>query len=152
MGRRASNIAGITYGRLTVLRRTPGPNTKASYWICQCSCGNMKIATASHLNSARVASCGCLLEEARSKLKLSKQPREERLRKRREYYAKTRGNLPPHPHLFYKRTRPIKIGPLTKHIAQIKINGRLKVLGMFKTRDEAIQAHTKAFKIHYPNT
>ncbi len=62
--RRWVNLAGVVFGRLTVLREAPSQNRNAR-WLCRCVCGNEKAVDVSHLRSGRTRSCGCLgLESA----------------------------------------------------------------------------------------
>ena len=75
------NLTGMTFGRLTVARQADDYVTPKgvhyAQWVCKCSCGNEDeiIATANHLKSGRVQSCGCL----------SKEMKTNRLRKYNEY-------------------------------------------------------------------
>lgn len=36
-------------------------------WLCECDCGNLKIARSGHLNAGKAVSCGCMEYELRSK-------------------------------------------------------------------------------------
>ena len=54
---------GDKFGLLTVIQETPKPEnrkTKGKYYLCQCECGNQKIADKSGLIRGGVKSCGCL--------------------------------------------------------------------------------------------
>ena len=53
------DITGQTFGRLTVLSFVEQKG-KFTYWKCQCSCGNIKIAEGCTLRSGNCKSCGCL--------------------------------------------------------------------------------------------
>ena len=55
---RADNIAGKTYGHLTVESFVSASKGHA-YWLCRCDCGNYTVARGSHLKSGNVSSCGC---------------------------------------------------------------------------------------------
>lgn len=55
---RAKNLAGNTFGQLTVLHQIESPNHH-SYWACKCSCGNDKIVRGDYLTGGHVISCGC---------------------------------------------------------------------------------------------
>lgn len=58
------DLTGRTFGRLTVLRRSPNRRTsKAVVWLCACSCGTQTEVTANELRSAKIKSCGCLVKE-----------------------------------------------------------------------------------------
>ena len=58
------DLTGRTFGRLKVLEKVPPPDhvkdKRASYWKCQCRCGNEIIAKRNGLTSGRTQSCGCL--------------------------------------------------------------------------------------------
>ena len=58
------DITNQNFGRLIALR----PSTKRSshgeiYWICQCSCGNIKEILGRNLRKGLTTSCGCLQKE-----------------------------------------------------------------------------------------
>lgn len=52
------NLLGQTFNYLTII---DGPQRKNGrvYWICKCSCGNIKTIRADGLKSGKVKSCGC---------------------------------------------------------------------------------------------
>lgn len=61
---RRMELTGMTFGRLTVLGFNGITETKkVSTWLCQCACGNMRIARGSNLKSGITKSCGCLKTE-----------------------------------------------------------------------------------------
>ena len=66
MGRKAIDLTGQRFGRLTVLERAPTPlyvANRHSWWKCQCDCGE-ELQTCSHyLKKGTTKSCGCLREE-----------------------------------------------------------------------------------------
>ena len=65
--RRVVDIAGQTFGRVTVLGRAANkPGRRAACWTVQCSCGNPKIwdVRGDQLRSGGTKSCGCLQKEA----------------------------------------------------------------------------------------
>ena len=55
------NLIGIRYGRLVVVARTELPGSR---WLCECDCGNQKIAWQCNLCTGKLRSCGCLQKEA----------------------------------------------------------------------------------------
>ena len=69
MGRKAKDITGNKYGRLTAMERdmtaVPAKNSK---WICKCDCGNIISTQMNDLASGKVMSCGCLKNEIASHL------------------------------------------------------------------------------------
>jgi hypothetical protein len=63
MGRPYRDLAGKTFGRLTVTQDVK-PRKGARYWRCQCSCGEWAWVLASNLAANRqTKSCGCLRTE-----------------------------------------------------------------------------------------
>lgn len=57
------DLTGQIFNRLTVLRVDTKRKSKNKYWICQCSCGNIKSIQHSNLVSGLTQSCGCLHKE-----------------------------------------------------------------------------------------
>ena len=62
MSGKAQDIVGNIYGRLTVLSRAENRNNKP-YWVCKCSCENIKIVRGDGLRLGYVVSCGCYRNE-----------------------------------------------------------------------------------------
>lgn len=58
------DMAGSTYGRLTVLKRVENDVSGNARWLCKCECGNEKIVLGRSLRTGRTRSCGCLLAES----------------------------------------------------------------------------------------
>lgn len=55
-----NDLTGQTFGRLTVIEESGRSSNGSVLWLCRCSCGKMKTATASHLLGGYIQSCGCL--------------------------------------------------------------------------------------------
>jgi len=58
---------GHVYGRLKVIHRYecgPASKGKRVKWVCECECGNQKIATGHELASGDTTSCGCFQRES----------------------------------------------------------------------------------------
>lgn len=67
--RAGGSILGQRFGRLVVLEEyfLPQPNGKNQRFCkCQCDCGNISEAAASHLKSGHTQSCGCLNKDITS--------------------------------------------------------------------------------------
>ena len=64
---RLIDLTGQRFGRLIAVERVQ--DRKGGYWLCKCVCGNSKIVKGSNLtkNHRGIKSCGCLLEELRTK-------------------------------------------------------------------------------------
>lgn len=56
MGRKANNIIGEKYGKLTVIKRGYS-DKKNLYWECKCECGELCYVTSSDLKRGRVNFC-----------------------------------------------------------------------------------------------
>lgn len=67
MPRKAKDITGMIFGRLTVIKRVENAKNNESRWLCSCECGNFHTSTVSHLNSGDTRSCGCLFIEGITK-------------------------------------------------------------------------------------
>lgn len=59
------DIAGLKFGKLTVIGKSDRKNGKTYLWECKCSCGNEKSVYASKasLKKGKVISCGCYHSE-----------------------------------------------------------------------------------------
>lgn len=58
------NLAGMVFGRLTVLEHR-GKNDKGSHtWLCRCECGKTAVVRGDALRYGITRSCGCLAHEA----------------------------------------------------------------------------------------
>jgi len=65
---RAEDLAGQTFGLLTVLGRTDAPEGEAgARWMCRCECGNVTVKKAAYLKCGDTKSCGCLLPRRHGK-------------------------------------------------------------------------------------
>ena len=64
------NLVGRKFGKLTVIKYAGYKTTAAGIvyhqWLCNCDCGNTKIATGRDLNSLHCQSCGCLPHKAKN--------------------------------------------------------------------------------------
>lgn len=71
---KALELKNKKFGRLTVLERVENSKQGLSKWLCQCECGNTKIALGRELVKGKVLSCGCFrLEKLREKKCIHKQ-------------------------------------------------------------------------------
>ena len=58
---RAKDLSKQKFGKLQPIYRTQSPSRKtATYWVCQCDCGNIKSYDAASLTAGRTKSCGCI--------------------------------------------------------------------------------------------
>lgn len=57
------NLTGLTFNRLTVLKRMPDKRLWMPYYWCQCVCGTIREVRGSHLTLNKIQSCGCLNQE-----------------------------------------------------------------------------------------
>lgn len=61
--RRAKDLRGQKFGRLTVLYRTGTDKNNGAIWKCKCDCGNIINTCGSRLKNGTTKSCGCLQKE-----------------------------------------------------------------------------------------
>lgn len=66
---RFQDLTGQQFGRLKVIKRDTTKDSKRTFWVCQCECGNIKSINAVALKSGATQSCGCLNKEIISKPK-----------------------------------------------------------------------------------
>lgn len=63
VSRRAQDLTGVRFKRLTVMNRAPN-HSRHSAWVCRCVCGQTRVVRANNLRSANTVSCGCWNREA----------------------------------------------------------------------------------------
>lgn len=68
MGRPRLQLIGLVFGRLLVIKEDKSEKHQASWWLCQCDCGETAICSGRDLNAGSVRSCGCLAWERSHKL------------------------------------------------------------------------------------
>lgn len=54
------DLTGQQFGEWTVLRRDNSKKDSHTYWICKCSCGNIRSIAKTQLTKNRSTSCGCI--------------------------------------------------------------------------------------------
>lgn len=67
--KKVHDLSGQRFGRLTVVEMED-TNTRKTYWLCKCDCGNMKRVRSDSLLCGSIRSCGCLKAE-RDKINLN---------------------------------------------------------------------------------
>ena len=65
-GKPLINLTGERFGRLVVLEQAESVKGRIA-WLCQCDCGNTKIATSQVLRKGLTTSCGCYKSEVARK-------------------------------------------------------------------------------------
>lgn len=66
---RKRDIAGMRFGRLVAISSIRVSKYGDYEWLCECDCGNTKIARLCHLQNGNIQSCGCFrIESARNNL------------------------------------------------------------------------------------
>lgn len=58
------NLAGLTFGRLTVRTLVRSPLWKRPKWECRCKCGRVRLVLANQLMMGHTRSCGCTRADA----------------------------------------------------------------------------------------
>lgn len=56
---RLVDVAGMKFGRLTVVSRSDKKPAGGVFWNCLCDCGNMTTATSYKMKIGHTSSCGC---------------------------------------------------------------------------------------------
>lgn len=59
-------LAGVRFGRLTVIARAGRSGRGVIKWLCRCDCGKEKTVAAGNLTGGKVVSCGCYAAEHKS--------------------------------------------------------------------------------------
>lgn len=64
-GRKVIALEGMTFGRLSVLRRSPRKDSdgRMRRWVCRCECGEQAVVRSTLLTQGLTKSCGCLRTE-----------------------------------------------------------------------------------------
>lgn len=62
MSRKAIDLTGQQFGRLTIIERAPSRAGKTR-WRCKCECGEVRDVLTMHLRSGSSRSCGCFGRE-----------------------------------------------------------------------------------------
>lgn len=63
---KAQDLAGLRFGRLTVIRKSEFVKNTNRLWECLCDCGNVVYVRADGLRRGTTRSCGCLARELSS--------------------------------------------------------------------------------------
>lgn len=70
MSKKADDLTGMKFGRLTVTKRVPKPEEAKGhdiYWECKCDCGKITTVRARSLKYGDSKSCGCIVKEKAAK-------------------------------------------------------------------------------------
>lgn len=62
------DITGLSFGKLTVIKRAGTSKQGEALWLCKCECGNTTITKGSFLRNGTTKSCGCLQFLQRQKM------------------------------------------------------------------------------------
>lgn len=65
---KALDIAGLKFGRLTVISRASSSRHRKVCWNCRCDCGNVACVVGGDLRAGKTLSCGCLHREISSRV------------------------------------------------------------------------------------
>ena len=66
-GRKAIELTGQRFGRLTVEAREPRPGALHAIWLCVCECGRQCEVESQDLRRGKHVSCGCWAAEQSGK-------------------------------------------------------------------------------------
>lgn len=59
MSRKLKELSGMTFGKLTAIKRQGSNKHGDALWLCQCECGDKKIVPSRYLLTGCTQSCGC---------------------------------------------------------------------------------------------
>lgn len=79
MSRRAYDLAGRVFGRLTAIERGPSVSHRRTTWSCTCECGKTTVVLTQSLLRGNTRSCGCLQREVASATRAELRRREDRM-------------------------------------------------------------------------
>lgn len=130
---RAKDIAGMTFGFLTVIEPTGEKNRKDLIWRCRCKCGNVVEYPATRLLVGNTLSCGCL--------------HKEQLRRANKYIANTnlRQALADNPISSNAVSGYTGVTPKKgKWLAYIHYQGKHYSLGVYTNIEDAVKARARA--------
>lgn len=65
------DLAGLQFGRLTVISRNADRSRTQAFWVCRCTCGGTATVSGSNLRRGITRSCGCFARQESSR-RLSK--------------------------------------------------------------------------------
>lgn len=68
--KKIKDLTGKKFGMLTVIG-LQDTDSRKTYWVCQCDCGNIKVVRSDSLKSGAIRSCGCM-KKAQEKINLTK--------------------------------------------------------------------------------
>lgn len=68
--KKIKDLTGKKFGMLTVIG-LQDTDSRKTYWVCQCDCGNIKVVRSDSLQSGAIRSCGCM-KKAQEKINLTK--------------------------------------------------------------------------------
>lgn len=60
---KCKEMAGMRFGRLTVIERAENSKNGTARWLCKCDCGNTTIVNGNKLRTGNTTSCGCYWKE-----------------------------------------------------------------------------------------
>lgn len=81
------DLAGVVFGRWTVLEYVGSNNGNGAVWQCRCECGAKKNVIAASLKNGRSKSCGCLHKEKVAEMGKARIHRGHHLSRTPEYAA-----------------------------------------------------------------
>lgn len=139
--KKAVDIAGKRFGRLTAMEPTSARSNGSVVWRCSCDCGRDALCTVDNLVRGKVKSCGCLQEEQRKKnmekaIHFVDGTCVERIACQRENAANTTGH------------RGVYRCKNDKWRASIEFRGKRYNLGTFHTYEEAVVARLESEKMY----
>jgi len=146
-GKRATDLTGQTFGRLTARHRDGVGTSHSPLWVCECTCGNIVRVTARDLMHGNTTSCGCAVRDFTRSLKAYNEEHHTvdgvfvpLLRQKVQRNSKTgiKG-------VSVYRDKSGRV----KYKATISINNKRIYLGLFPTIEQAAEARQRAEEKYY---
>ena len=134
-GRKYTDLARQTFGRMTVLSATSKRDKDNSIiWECQCECGNRKELSTRELKSKTLDGCGCKRTKHIKEInKLYQGTSIRQITDKKNRKNNTSGVKGVHKH-----------SKNNSYVAHIKFQNKFYYLGSYKTLEEAAEARRRA--------
>lgn len=84
----SSDLAGMRFGKLTIIEEDKGNTGTLRKVICRCDCGNQKSIAFRELKSGRITSCGCDIAPVPDKAGFFERQYDERLEEKKNTFQK----------------------------------------------------------------
>ena len=148
----AIDMSGMRFGRWTVMERAELPvkqkNGIINGWLCRCDCGTERVIDRESLVTGRSVSCGCNRAE-----KSSERAAQDGKNVFERYDGTTVSAIRPGLKLLKNNTSGVRgvywESSSQRWVATIGLRGKIKKLGRFANKEDAIRARKEAEEEYY---